>query len=148
MTETPAAFRLYFRVRYSECDAQQVVFNARYGDYADLAATEFLRAIGMDYRDLLARGLDNQVVKMTLEWQSPARFDEVLCAEVDTAHLGNTSYTLAIRFHERDSRRAVATVEAVYVMVTTDPWEKTRIPEDIREQLMEGARGKVVNQAG
>ena len=148
MSETPAPFRLYFRVRYSECDAQQVVFNARYGDYADLAATEFLRAIGMDYRDLLARGLDNQVVRMTLEWQGPARFDEVLCAEVDTARLGNTSYTLAIRFHERDSGRAVATVEAVYVMVTTAPWEKTPIPDDIREKLEDGARGKVTNQAG
>ena len=34
-------FELLLRVRYSECDAQEVVFNARYADYADLAATEF-----------------------------------------------------------------------------------------------------------
>ena len=39
-------FRFYFRVRYAECDAQKVVFNARYGDYVDLGFTEFLRALG------------------------------------------------------------------------------------------------------
>ena len=37
-------FRYYVRVRYQECDAQHVVFNARYGDYIDLACFEFLRA--------------------------------------------------------------------------------------------------------
>ena len=29
-------FRYYLRVRYGECDAQKVVFNARYADYVDL----------------------------------------------------------------------------------------------------------------
>lgn len=32
-------FRYYLRVRYGECDAQKVVFNARYGDYVDLASS-------------------------------------------------------------------------------------------------------------
>lgn len=32
------------RVRYGECDAQKVVFNARYGDYMDVAVLEFMRA--------------------------------------------------------------------------------------------------------
>jgi len=33
-------FRFIFRVRYAECDPQQIVFNARWGDYVDIAATE------------------------------------------------------------------------------------------------------------
>ena len=37
-------FRYYLRVRYQDCDAQKVVFNARYGDYFDVACIEFLRA--------------------------------------------------------------------------------------------------------
>lgn len=40
------AFRYYLRVRYDECDAQKVVFNARYGAYVDLAVGEFYRAFG------------------------------------------------------------------------------------------------------
>ena len=68
-------FRYRFRVRYNECDAQRVVFNARYADYVDLAMTEFMRALGCGYTELLARGLDNQVVRLTLDWRAPARFE-------------------------------------------------------------------------
>ena len=46
MNEQQSPFRYYLRVRYGECDAQKVVFNARYADYVDLAAVEFLRALG------------------------------------------------------------------------------------------------------
>ena len=38
-------FRYYLRVRYGECDAQKVVFNARYADYIDLATTELAPTI-------------------------------------------------------------------------------------------------------
>ncbi len=41
----PNHFRYYLRVRYGECDAQKVVFNARYAEYVDLATTD-LRALG------------------------------------------------------------------------------------------------------
>ena len=37
-------FRYYLRVRYQDCDQQQVVFNSRFSEYADLASLEFLRA--------------------------------------------------------------------------------------------------------
>ena len=40
-----AIFRFRFRVRYGECDAQQIVFNARWADYVDIAATEYTRAL-------------------------------------------------------------------------------------------------------
>ena len=38
-------FRYYTRVRYQDCDAQHVVFNARYGDYADAARIEYQRVV-------------------------------------------------------------------------------------------------------
>src|SRR5687768_9142235 len=40
-----APFRFLFRVRYGECDQQNIVFNARWGDYIDIACTEYLRAL-------------------------------------------------------------------------------------------------------
>ena len=38
-----------FRVRYSEIDAQGIVFNAHYLTYFDSAMTEYLRNLGYDY---------------------------------------------------------------------------------------------------
>ena len=56
MTDTPMEYR--FRVRYAECDAQQVVFNARYADYVDITINEYIRALFGDYQNMLDRGLD------------------------------------------------------------------------------------------
>ncbi|HIL22235.1 thioesterase family protein [Alcanivorax sp.] len=142
----PFCFR--FRVRYNECDAQHVVFNARYGDYVDIAMTEFMRALGRDYSQLLAAGLDNQVVKLTTEWQSPARFDDVLDVFVSLTHMGNTSFSLQADIRHADDGRAIAYSEAVYVMMTTEPFEKTTVPDDLRELLQAGAPGVVIDQSG
>ena len=49
----PLPFRFRFRVRYGECDAQGVVFNARYGDYVDIAVNEYIRTLFGDYQRLL-----------------------------------------------------------------------------------------------
>src|SRR5262245_55210474 len=79
-------FTYYLRVRYGECDAQRVVFNARYADYVDVATNEFIRAIG--FSDALINGdLDVQLVKQTAEWKAPARFDQALAIAVSAIQL-------------------------------------------------------------
>lgn len=144
----PQPFCFRFRVRYNECDAQQVVFNARYGDYVDLAIKEFMRALGCEYKQLQARGLDNQAVKLTIEWQSSARFDDVLNVFVSVKRQGNTSFTLQADIHHADEGRAIATTEAVYVMMTAEPFEKTPLPDDLREKFHVGAPGMIIDQSG
>ena len=71
---TADRFRYFLRVRYGECDAQKVVFNARYADYVDLATAEFLRSMGYE-KELQTGELDYQLVKQTIEWRAPARYD-------------------------------------------------------------------------
>ncbi len=141
-------FRYRLRVRYGECDAQKVVFNARYADYADLAMTEFMRALGRDYGALLERGLDNQVVKLTLEWQAPARFDDVIECRIRTLKVGNTSFVLEQNIVRVADDTPLCRVEAVYVMMTTEPFEKTRVPDDLRASLEAGALGVLIDHSG
>ena len=47
MPEQP--FRFRFRVRYGECDAQGVVFNARYADFVDIAVNEYVRTLHLEF---------------------------------------------------------------------------------------------------
>ena len=147
-TNESKPFTYLIRVRYYECDAQQVVFNARYGDYVDTAATEFFRALFGDYKNLLAQGLDTQVVKQTIQWQAPARFDDVLAIKVKTGRIGNTSFQLDITLLDFTNGRAIATCEIVYVMVDAANFTKKPIPELIRRQLHGGAPGVIANHAG
>ncbi|HEY6307684.1 MAG TPA: thioesterase family protein [Candidatus Angelobacter sp.] len=142
-------FRYYLRVRYGECDAQKVVFNARYGDYVDLATGEFLRALG--YGEELASGeLDFQLVKQTFEWKAPARFDQVLEISVSARRVGNTSFTLAAEFRiaGQDHSPVIVTAETVYVLVAPHTLNKAPIPPQLRAAMEKGAPGMVTDHAG
>jgi acyl-CoA thioester hydrolase len=139
-------FSYYLRVRYGECDAQKVVFNARYSEYVDLATTEFFRALGYG-AELVNGDLDYQLVRQTIEWRAPARFDQVLEISVTTKHIGNTSFTLEAAFRIAGAEPLIATAETVYVLVDTHSLKKTSVPEDMRLRLMRGAPGITVDHA-
>lgn len=141
-------FEFLFRVRYGECDAQGVVFNARYGDYVDLAVTEYLRAAIGSYQELVRMGYETQVVRLLTEWKAPARYDDVLCATVEATHFGNTSFMLTVTFTKQGSGEWVATSQATYVLVDAKSFTKQSIPAEIKSALQEGAVGKQINQAG
>jgi acyl-CoA thioester hydrolase len=136
------------RVRYAECDAQQVVFNARYADYIDVAATEYIRALFGGYQNLIARGMDTQVVNMNISWKAPARFDDVLEIIVTPEKIGNSSYTLTLRFIQENSKTEIAHAQITYVMVDTDNYKKMNIPEDFKQTLLEEGNMMVIDQSG
>jgi acyl-CoA thioester hydrolase len=140
------AFRYLLRVRYGECDAQKVVFNARYGDYVDLASAEFLRALWGDA--VFGGGLDYQLVRQVLEWRGSARFDEVLAISVCAERVGNTSFTLAMEMRGHADGRMVATAETVYVLMDDVTLAKKRVPDEERRRLERGAPGVIVDHAG
>jgi acyl-CoA thioester hydrolase len=140
-------YRYYLRVRYGECDAQKVVFNSRYGEYVDLAATEFLRALG--FADAVIQGdIDYQLVRQTLEWKRPARFDQVLELAVAASRLGTTSFTLHTEFRVAGSPDVIATAETVYVLVDGHSLQKRELPADFRAALQRGAPERATDHAG
>lgn len=140
-------FRYYMQVRYGECDAQKVVFNARYADYIDLAATEFLRSIH-DPAQLPDGGFDYQVVKLTIEWKAPARFRDQLEITVKCTQIGHTSFTLSMDLSNAKTGQFLASGEMISVAVHPTTLEKIPVPELMREVMTEGGKGQYVDHAG
>ena len=80
-------YRHPVRIRYGECDMQKVVFNANYLAYIDDATDTWMRtALG----EFETTGFDFMVKKVTIEWQSAARFGELLELELDVTRWGTT----------------------------------------------------------
>ena len=147
MTAEPLPFRYYLRVRYIECDAQKVVFNSRYSEYVDVGINEFLRAAGV-LGDFMTGPLDFQLVKQTVEWKAPARFDQVLELRIAATRLGTTSFTIGTAFRVAGEERVIVTVETIYVLVDGKTPTKLPLPDAIRVALQEGAAGRVTDHAG
>jgi len=141
-------FRYYLRVRYQECDPQHVVFNARYGDYADLACFEFLRAALPRPTDGFDGTFEMQTVRQVVEWKAPARFDDVLEISIWASRLGTTSFTLSFELRRAGEADALVTSETVYVHVDAKTFTKREIAPEMRTALEAGAAGKTVDHAG
>lgn len=139
-------FRYYVRVRYGECDAQYVVFNARYGDYVDLASTEFLKAT-LQGRDIFDGSFEYQVVSQLMQWKGPFRFDEVVEVSVRPSRLGTTSFSLTFELRKASTTDVLVTCTTVYVTVDKATWAKRPLTDDERARIEDGARGRRIDHA-
>ena len=78
------------RVRFSETDAQAVVFYANYVAYFDILMTEFWRdAVPGGYTEMIEAGTDMVVIETTARYHAPAIFDD----ELDLRHASPGSAT-------------------------------------------------------
>lgn len=139
-------FRYLLRVRYGECDGQRVVYNARYAEYVDLAAAEFLRVVWGDA--VFGGGYDYQLVRQVIEWRAPLRYDEIVQISVSLARVGNTSFVLAMELRPLGATRPAAAAETTYVLITESDQVKCSVPDVLRRKLEVGALGVVVDHAG
>jgi acyl-CoA thioester hydrolase len=121
------------RVRYGECDAQGVVFNAHYLAYFDIAMTELWRAAFGGYDLMVQRGVDIVVAEAHLRFRGPARFDDEIALEVAIEQLGNTN----IPSRHRILRDGELLVEGAvrHVMVDSETLAKATIPQWLRDGL-------------
>jgi acyl-CoA thioester hydrolase len=121
------------RVRYGECDPQGIVFNANYLLYFDVAFTELWRAAVGPWQEMVQRGVDAVVAEAGLRFRAPARYDDVLALEARVVDLGRTSLTTEIDVM-RDGQTLVEG-RLRHVFVDAQSWDKTAIPDWVREGL-------------
>jgi YbgC/YbaW family acyl-CoA thioester hydrolase len=76
-------------VRWSEVDAQKIVFNAHYLMYADVAVTDYWRQLGLPYESSFAAlGGELFVKKATTTYHAPATLGDVLHVGIRCARHG------------------------------------------------------------
>lgn len=132
-TNEEKPFSHELRVRYGECDAQGIVFNANFLAYVDIVVTEIWRESMGSYDGLLATGVDTVVAEANMRFLAPGRFDDIIRIEGGFDGLGTTSTTLKLWFRRGEELLVEADVR--YVFVDLEKWEKAEIPEKVRQGL-------------
>ena len=129
----PGPFSHPLRVRYAECDPQQIVFNANYFAYFDIAMTELWRAAAGSYGAMLEQGIDMVVAEASARFLGAARFDDELALEVLITRLGTTACTT--RHRVLRGEEGLVEGEMRHVFVDRESLQKTPIPDWLREAL-------------
>ena len=121
------------RVRWSDCDAQGIVFNGAYFDYLEVAQAEYFRNLGFILYDPDGRRhFDTATVKATLEYLSPARVDDLIEIRWKVEWIGNSSLTTRAEIHNRATGDLLLRAEIIYVNFDSDAGVSRPVPDDLR----------------
>ncbi len=139
-------FRLFhrLRVRWSEVDVQNIVFNAHYLTYFDTAITEYWRAVALPYTEAMQLlGGDIYIVKATVEFHSSARMEDQIEVAMRCARIGNSSLTFKGAIFRSDQH--LISGEIVYVFA--DPASQTSkpVPQALRDILTAYEAGESIS---
>lgn len=128
------------RVRYNECDMQNVVFNANYWMYADDAVAQFVRhAIASetnsepDKVNFADVGFDFMLKTAQGTWHRGASYGDVIAAFCNVSRWGTTSFDVTVEM----SVNQLPVFDCVITYVSTTPGAPTpvAIPQMIRRAL-------------
>lgn len=66
------------RVRYQETDRMDVVFHGNYVTWFEVGRTEWIRSLGITYRELETSGLLLPVTGLQISYKQPAKYDDLV----------------------------------------------------------------------
>ncbi|MBI5384413.1 MAG: acyl-CoA thioesterase [Verrucomicrobia bacterium] len=96
------------RVRYSETDQMGTFYNSRALEWFECGRTELLRAMGLPYTEIEARGLFLPLVEAHVEFLGRARYDDLLQLTVTMQLAGRARARLDVHIVNADTQRGVA----------------------------------------
>lgn len=75
-------FSTNIRVRYGETDQMGVVYHGNYATYFEVARTEWLRNVGVTYKNLEDNGIMLPVISLAFNFLKSAKYDDMLSISV------------------------------------------------------------------
>tara|TARA_Y100001958_G_scaffold159694_1_gene162513 strand:+ start:4593 stop:5024 length:432 start_codon:yes stop_codon:yes gene_type:complete len=129
-------FYYSFRIRYSEVDAQGIVFNAHYLTFFDTAMTEYLRHINYDYvNEVKEKNEDFHTVKTLVEYKAPIYFDQIIDVCLKVKKIGNSSLTFYIEIHPEGEDNCLASGEVIWVNSDQDSHKSCPLSDSIKDKI-------------
>ena len=103
------------RVRFAETDQMGVAHHAAYAVWLEAARVEWLRDLGLSYRDLEAEGVSLAVTGLDVRYRRALRFDDRLRIEVALEEARSRRLRFAYRIVRIEDGALAAEASTVHV---------------------------------
>ncbi|MCU0857476.1 MAG: acyl-CoA thioesterase [Pontiellaceae bacterium] len=127
-----------FRVRYSETDQMQTVYNSRVLEWFEVGRTELSRALGIPYAEWERRGIFMPLVEARVFFRGRARYDDLLEMTVTMRAEGRVRLVFENRIVQADGSGPVADGYTVHAMLSMETRKPVRTPDWVLELLNKG----------
>jgi len=131
-------FDYTLRTRYAETDQMGVVYYGNYPQYLELGRVEWLRAIGLTYKEMEAEGIMMPVVSLQIQYKKPALYDELITIRTKLKDLPSTKIEFDYEILN-EKGELLSTANTILVFVDAKTFRPVRCPEKVLG-LIRGAR--------
>ena len=136
MAKSDYRFIHTLRVRWRECDVQGIAYYGSYIDFIDVAQAEYFRNLGILTHNTESRKLfDLAAVKVTLEYKSPAKIDDLIDVHIRVHKMGFTSIAKRWEIYRSGTNKLLATGETISVNYESVSGESRPLPDEIRRDI-------------
>ena len=126
--------KISFRVRYSETDQMGVVYHGKYADYLEIGRTEWLRNLGITYKQMEASGIVLPVVNLQINYKKPAKYDDLLTVLTKLHKMPMVKIAFDNKIYNESSELLVE-AHTVLSFIDTKAMKPMRCPNYILEKL-------------
>jgi acyl-CoA thioester hydrolase len=130
------------RVYYSDTDCGQIVYHARYLDFAEHARTEMLRSIGKDgsqNRLMERNGIAFVVKSIVIDYLKPGKLDDLLVVETSVVESKHFSMTF-LQTVKRDGE-PLCTLRVKVASIDMETHRPVALPPAVLSALADGQEG-------
>ena len=123
--------QILVRVYYEDTDAAGIVYHASYVRFAERGRTEMLRDAGFEHAQIFKEtGIGFAVVAMNINYNAPARLDDLLTVKSKITRIGGASMEMQQDIYSED--RLLTEIKVTLVCIDKS-FKAVRLPADIRK---------------
>jgi len=122
------------RVRYGETDQMGYVYHGNYAPYIEIGRLEWLRDLGISYKEMEANGIMLPVYAISIRYIQPAYYDDVL--EITTSIKKIPSVRIEFQYEIRNqNNELITTAETTLVFLNKKSGRPTKCPNYFLEKI-------------
>lgn len=122
------------RVRYSETDQMGVVYHGNYAQFFELGRTEWLRKLGVTYKDMEISGIMLPVISLNCNFIKSAIYDDILT--IETILLKKPMVKIEFDYKiTNQNNELICTGNSVLAFMNMKTSKPTRCPNYLLESL-------------
>jgi len=118
------------RVRYADTDQMRVVHHSKYFEYFEMGRSDLIRALGLPYGDMEAKGIFLPVIEADAKFIKPAQYDEILIVETSIREMPVVTMTIDYRVLRENKQECIAEGRTVHGFLNAKTGKPMRAPKE------------------
>ncbi|NNE77672.1 MAG: acyl-CoA thioesterase [Pricia sp.] len=126
--------RISFRVRYGETDQMGVVYHGNYAQYLEMGRVEWLRKLGISYKQMEENGIFLPVISLALDFKKSACYDDLITVETRLKKTPLVKIEFDYKIYN-ESQEILVTANTVLAFLDAKTKRPVKCPDYVLEKL-------------